>query len=67
MTQLDGMLYSRPTPGIDTSSGFYNPRSRIYFEGVATKPITWEFSFQNFFDTVQLLDAYINFDYDPRF
>jgi phosphate-selective porin OprO/OprP len=41
MTQLDGMLYARPTPGIDTSSCFYNPRSRIYFEGTATKPITW--------------------------
>jgi phosphate-selective porin OprO/OprP len=67
MTQLDGMLYARPTPGIDTSSGFYNPRSRIYFEGHATQPISWEFSFQNFFDTVQLLDAYVNFAYDPRF
>jgi phosphate-selective porin OprO and OprP len=67
MTQLDGMLYSRPTPGINTSGGFYNPRSRIYFEGHATKPISWEFSFQNFYDTVQLLDAYVNFNYDPRF
>lgn len=67
MTQLDGMLYARPTPGPDTSSGFYNPRSRIYFEGTATKPISWEFSFQNFYDTVALLDAYVNFDYDPRF
>jgi phosphate-selective porin OprO/OprP len=67
MTQLDGMLYARPTPGLDTSSGFYNPRSRIYFEGHATQPISWEFSFQNFFDTVQLLDAYVNFAYDPRF
>ena len=67
MTQLDGMLYARPTPGIDTSSGFYNPRSRIYFEGHATPPISWEFSFQNFFDTVQLLDAYVNVAYDPRF
>jgi phosphate-selective porin OprO/OprP len=66
MTQLDGMLYSRPTPGLGTSSGFYNPRSRIYFEGNVTQPITWEFSFQNFYDTVQLLDAYVNFNYDPR-
>jgi phosphate-selective porin OprO/OprP len=66
MTQVDGMLYSRPTPGLETSSGFYNPRSRIYFEGNVTQPITWEFSFQNFYDTVQLLDAYVNFNYDPR-
>jgi phosphate-selective porin OprO and OprP len=67
MTQLDGMLYARPTPGPDTSSGFYNPRSRIYFEGNVTKPISWEFSFQNFYDSVALLDAYVNFNYDPRF
>jgi phosphate-selective porin OprO/OprP len=66
MTQLDGVLYARPTPGTATS-GFYNPRSRIYFEGHATKPISWEFSFQNFYDTVNLLDAYVNFSYDPRF
>ena len=66
MTQLDAMVYRRPT-GLDTSSGFYNPRSRIYFHGNVTKPITWEFSFQNFYDTVALLDAYVNFDYDPRF
>ena len=67
MTQLDGMVYARPTPGIETSSGFYNPRSRIYFEGHATPPISWEFSFQNFYDVVALLDAYVNFNYDSRF
>jgi phosphate-selective porin OprO/OprP len=66
MTQLDGMVYQRPTPG-DATSGFYNPRSRIYFEGHATEPIRWEFSFQNFYDTVALLDAYVNFNYDARF
>jgi len=66
MTQLDGLTYTRPTPGF-TSGGFYNPRSRIYFEGHATQPISWEFSFQNFYDTVALLDAYLNFNYDPRF
>jgi phosphate-selective porin OprO/OprP len=66
MTQLDGMIYDKPTPGF-TSGGFYNPRSRIYFEGNATKPISWEFSFQNFYDTVALLDAYVNFNYDSRF
>jgi phosphate-selective porin OprO/OprP len=66
MTQLDAMLYRQPTPG-EASSGFYNPRSRVYFEGHFTKPISYEFSFQNFYDTVALLDAYVNFNYDPRF
>jgi phosphate-selective porin OprO and OprP len=66
MTELDARVYSRPTPGA-ASSGFYNPRTRIYFEGHLTKPVQYEFSFQNTFDTVGLLDAYLNFNYDPRF
>ncbi len=66
MTQLDGMLYGRST-AVAATNGLYNPRTRIYFEGHATKPISWEFSFQNFYDSVALLDAYVNFDYDPRF
>jgi phosphate-selective porin OprO/OprP len=66
LMQLDGMLYSRPTPGVATS-GFYNPATWVIFKGNATEPISWDFSFQNFYDTVALLDAYINFNYDPRF
>src|SRR5262249_28421380 len=42
LTQLDGMLYSRPTPGVATS-GFYNPATWIIFKGHATEPIFWEF------------------------
>lgn len=66
MTQLDGMAYRQPTPNV-TSGGFYNPRSRFYLEGNFTKPVQYEFSFQNFYDTVALLDAYANFNYDERF
>jgi phosphate-selective porin OprO/OprP len=66
MTQLDARIYQQTNQN-PVSSGFYNPRSRIYFEGRFTRPISYEFSFQNFFDTVQLLDAYINFNYDSRF
>ena len=49
------------------SSGIYNPRSRFYLEGHLTKPIQYEFSFQQTFDSTNLLDAYVNFNYDPRF
>lgn len=66
MVQLDGRVYSLPAPGAATS-GIYNPRSRFYFEGNFTKPIQYEFSFQNTFDSVGLLDAYVNLNYDPRF
>jgi len=64
MVQLDGKVYSQPSPGF-ASSGFYTPRSRIYIEGQFTKPIQYEFSFQQTFDSVNLLDAYVNFNYDP--
>lgn len=65
-TQLDAQVYRQPTPNV-TSSGFYNPRSRMYFEGHFTKPIQYEFSFQNSYDAVSLVDAYADFNYDPRF
>ena len=66
MEQLDAKVYSQPAPGF-ASSGIYNPRSRFYLEGHVTKPIQYEFSFQQTYDSVNLLDAYVNFNYDPRF
>jgi phosphate-selective porin OprO and OprP len=66
MSQLDSRIYEQANQNPATG-GFYNPRTRVYFEGHFTKPIQYEFSFQNFYDVVQLLDAYINFNYDPRF
>ncbi len=65
MSQLDTRVYSQPTPG-STNSGFYNPRTRLYFEGHFSRPIQYEVSLQNTFDSVGLLDAYVNFNYDPR-
>src|SRR5262245_42423907 len=66
MTQLDARVYGQ-TGSPFAQNGFYNPRTRVYFEGNFTRPIQYEFSFQNTFDTVGLLDAYVNFNYDPRF
>jgi phosphate-selective porin OprO and OprP len=66
LTQLDARIYQQQNQ-FPVSSGFYNPRTRVYFEGRLTKPIQYEFSFQNTFDVVGLLDAYLNVNYDPRF
>jgi phosphate-selective porin OprO and OprP len=66
LSQLDARIYQQRNQ-FPVSSGFYNPRTRVYFEGRLTKPIQYEFSFQNTFDNVGLLDAYLNFNYDPRF
>jgi phosphate-selective porin OprO/OprP len=66
MAQLDARIYGHEGP-LFAQNGFYNPRTRFYFEGNLSKPIQYEFSFQNTFDTVALLDAYLNFNYDERF
>lgn len=66
LTQIDARIYQQPNQ-FPVSSGIYNPRTRFYFEGNLTRPIQYEFSFQNTFSDVNLLDAYLNFNYDSRF
>ncbi|WP_406693676.1 porin [Singulisphaera sp. Ch08] len=66
MSQVESRIYQQPNQ-FPVSNGFYNPRTRVYFEGQLSKPIQYEFSFQNTFDNLALLDAYLNFNYDPRF
>ncbi len=66
MSQVDIRVYQQKDQS-PISGGIFNPRTRIYFEGQFSKPIKYEFSFQNFYDVVQLLDAYLDFSYDPRF
>jgi len=66
LTQLDARIYQQQNQ-YPVSSGFYNPRTRVYFEGQLTRPIQYEFSFQNTFDTVALLDAYLNYEGNRRF
>ena len=49
-----------------TTSGFYLPRSRYYFQGRLTKPITYDLSFQRSYTTFNFFNAFLNFNYDPR-
>jgi phosphate-selective porin OprO/OprP len=49
------------------SNGIYTPRTRFYFEGQFSKPLKYEFSFQQSFTNVNLLDVYLQYDFDPRF
>ena len=60
MQQLDARIYGNPHQ-LFASSGIFNPRTRVYFEGHLTKPITYEFSFQETYNTTNLLDSYINY------
>ncbi|MDB5350822.1 MAG: phosphate-selective porin [Planctomycetota bacterium] len=66
LTQLEARSYQQKHQ-FPVSNGFYNPRTRVYLEGRLTKPIQYEMSFQNTFDSLNLLDAYLNFNYDARF
>ncbi len=42
-------------------------RTRLYFEGNLTRPIKYEFSFQESYDTLNLLDSYVNYRHSDGF
>lgn len=45
---------------------FNIPRARIYFSGRVTRPIEYQLSFQRSNNSLDLLNAYLNFRYDER-
>jgi phosphate-selective porin OprO/OprP len=60
MVDLDARIYAGQKQEF-TNSGVFNPRTRFYFEGNLTKPIQYEFSFQETYTTPNLLDSYVNY------
>ena len=60
MQQLDARIYANPNQEY-ASSGIFNPRTRIYFYGHLTRPFSYEFSFQESYGTLNLLDSYVNY------
>jgi phosphate-selective porin OprO/OprP len=69
LEQIDYNGYLGPQGGgvAATTSGFYLPRSRYYFQGQLTKPISYDLSFQRSYSTFNFFNAFMNFNYDPRF
>lgn len=65
LTQIDGRFYNQPgqDPVTDT---FAIPREWFMFSGRLTKPYEYFVSIQNGFDTVGLLDVFMNIHYDDR-
>ena len=49
------------------NSGVFNPRTRFYFEGNLTRPLSYEFSFQHTYNTTNLLDSYFNYRVSNEF
>jgi len=66
MQQLDARIYANPNMKYATS-GITDPRTRIYFYGHLTRPFSYEFSFQDSYGSLDLLDSYINYRYSEGF
>ncbi len=47
--------------------GFYFPRQRVFFNGRITKPVEYVFSINRGLNGIDLLDAFLNFNFDDRF
>jgi phosphate-selective porin OprO and OprP len=66
MATVEARIYQQRNQD-PVSSGIYVPRTRFYFEGQFSKPLQYEFSFQESFTAVNLLDVYLQYNFDPRF
>ncbi len=66
LQQIDARIYANSNQEF-VSSGIFNPRTRFYFEGNLTRPISYEFSFQETYDTLNLLDSYLNYRFRDGF
>ncbi len=66
LEQLDARIYANSNQEY-ASSGIFNPRTRFYFEGNLTRPISYEFSFQQTYGTTNLLDSYLNYRFSDGF
>ena len=64
--QLDARIYANSNQEF-ASSGIFNPRTRFYFEGNLIRPISYEFSFQQTYATLNLLDSYLNYRFSDGF
>ncbi len=63
--QADSRVFTRADQD-PVNNGFYLPRSRIYFNGWVTKPIEYQFSIQRGFNNLNVLNAYVRFDYSEQ-
>ncbi len=48
------------------TDGVYLNRARVYFDGYITRPIEYQVSLQQSYDTFNLLNCFVNFNYDKR-
>jgi phosphate-selective porin OprO/OprP len=65
-TQLDVRGYEQAHSDPVNQFGMYISRMRLYFTGTLTEPIEYSVSVNKGLGNLDLLDAYFNFNYDPR-
>jgi phosphate-selective porin OprO/OprP len=65
LQQIDARIYANANQQY-ASSGIFNPRTRFYFEGNLTRPVSYEFSLQHTYNTTNLLDSYINYRFSDE-
>lgn len=66
-TQIETRIYTQANSDPVNEVGFEIPRMRMIFNGSLTKPIEYNVSLNKGLGSLDLLDAYLNFNYDPRF
>lgn len=66
-TQLETRIYGQSDSDPVNQVGFDIPRVRLIFNGSLTKPIEYNVSLNKGLGSLDLLDAYLNFNYDSRF
>lgn len=64
--QIDMRAYAQGNLGETNQAGLYIPRMRIIANGTLTQPIEYNVSINKGLGTLDLLDANLNFNYDPR-
>ena len=66
LQQIDARIYANSNQEF-ASSGVFNPRTRLYFEGNLTRPLSYEFSLQHTYLITNLLDSYVNYRFSDGF
>lgn len=64
--QIDIRTYGQDHSDPVNQFGFYLPRMRMIFNGRLTKPIEYNVSINKGMGSLDLLDSYLNFNYDDR-
>jgi phosphate-selective porin OprO/OprP len=65
LLQADAKFF-QPSGQSPVASGFTVPRTRLYFDGFLTRPIEYQLSFQESYDSFNILNVFLNFNYDKR-